>query len=551
MKQYSIDKKYIKIYSDYDVGAIEYIKKVFKNASYNSENNVWNIPVNPFNTLRLKEFIRRFNAKEFSNKNEYGDLKKVGLPTKQEVDYIKHLVESELNLKMQPRDYQYVGITYMVKHKAVINADDMGLGKTGQTIVAVELCNLFPCLVVAPANVKFNWEKEWNKWVDGRTISVIDGKNKDLNTDVVIINYEQLNKYLEELKKIKFKVLVTDEAHYIKNGKSIRSKAVRKLSKGLEFIFELSGTFILNRPEEGVHPLQVLGRFEELFGNWKRFVYKFCDAKHNGFTLDTSGSSNELLLNKILRENCYIRREKRDVAKDLPEVNKQIIEIPSTNKREFDRAKNDIVKYLQEEVSFEAAFNAVNSQYLSQINTLRKLSIEGKLKGIMSWIDDFLESSDEKLVVFGNNVAPLEELSKKYKCPLINGSTSSKDKFKIVNDFKDSKDRILFGNTKSLGTGTDGLQDASSNMLVIQLPDTPGELEQAISRLHRPPQMEPVNCFFMFSNHGIDYPMWDILQDKYYVTDAVNKGEVNTGSDIKDMNTELVKWLKSNNNVKQ
>jgi len=156
---------------------------------------------------------------------------------------------------------------------------------------------------------------------------------------------------------------------------------------------------------------------------------------------------------------------------------------------------------------------------------LKKLTIKGKIKATKQWIDDYLDSSVGKLIVAGWHTEPLVELSKHYKAGLINGSVNSFKKREMVKDFEKNDQRILFVQIKAIGTGTDGLQYASSDMLVTELPDKPAELDQLISRLDREGQDKQVNVSFLLGKNSIDELILKMLENKEFLTSLINKGE--------------------------
>ena len=115
-------------------------------------------------------------------------------------------------------------------------------------------------------------------------------------------------------------------------------------------------------------------------------------------------------------------------------------------------------------------------------------------------------------------------MATKFKCQLIAGGTSSKDKLSIVKDFQTNEDIFLFANMQSAGTGVDGLQNICSNMLIIELPWRPSDLTQTIGRLDRSGQTEAVTVSFMLSDQTVDEQMFEMLSSKEQVAEAVNKG---------------------------
>jgi SNF2 family DNA or RNA helicase len=154
---------------------------------------------------------------------------------------------------------------------------------------------------------------------------------------------------------------------------------------------------------------------------------------------------------------------------------------------------------------------------------LRRLSIEGKTKAIETYIKEWSQS-DDKLLIFGLHREPLVYLSEKFKSPLIAGGVSSKQKQKMVNDWKTSDNQFMFANIESAGTGVDGLQEVCSNMIIVELPWRPSDLWQVIGRLDRSGQKMSPNIKYLLSEDTIDMQMWDMLQDKEEVITAVNKG---------------------------
>jgi superfamily II DNA or RNA helicase len=179
------------------------------------------------------------------------------------------------------RGYQHVGISYAVQHKRLIIADSMGLGKTVESIVTVSYLRKFPVLVICPKSAKLKWQQEINLWTPGKTSVVLSGQTPYSvpQVDYVIINYDVLRFWVDALKKVKFQAIVIDEAHKLKNAKALRTKAAKKLVKKQEVIIEMTGTPIENRVNEYIELLKILGRFDELFGNWQNFVREFCAAK--------------------------------------------------------------------------------------------------------------------------------------------------------------------------------------------------------------------------------------------------------------------------------
>lgn len=526
MNTYIFTKNNIIFKFRYDKNVIQDIKALLNETSYNKMEKTWSCRKTQFNIDRLDYLFKMYGFIQADESKEFPweELKKISVITESQLQAVKDYAK-DYGFKLTPRDYQLYGVASMLNFKSCINGDAMGLGKTGQSIMSIEMANLKPALIITPASLKYNWQKEWNKWVDGANISVIDGKHKDFDADIVIINYDLLNKNSAILKKKKWASMVLDESQFIKNSKSQRSKVVRTLAKNIEYKFLLTGTAIMNRVDEIIHPLKVLNLLDSEFGGWKKFIFKYCDAHYGNYGLDITGASNILELNSELRKTCYIRRELSDVLDNIPERVDQIIEVPFTNRGKLLSIANDVVSFVEKTEGLEASLRAELAIPLVTSIKLKQYNSIGKQNGIKAWIKDFKESSDDKLLIFGCNSNSLQYLSSEFKSVLIDGSVSSKNKLKYIEDFQKSDEQLLFGNIQSLGTGVDGLQEVCSYVLFIDLPDVPSLIDQAIARLRRSGQKKVVNVYYAFAKGGIDKLMWDILSEKYEIVDAINKGD--------------------------
>jgi SWI/SNF-related matrix-associated actin-dependent regulator 1 of chromatin subfamily A len=532
---YYKDAKYWYVGFRYDERLVKEIKR-FVGAGYNPENKEWYIPFTLPTVAPLQKWLHDNGFVE--GMNYY--------PSKRVLEYQEPLAIitpedvaiacKELGFKRMPRPYQCEGIAYMINHGNCINGDDCGLGKTGQTIATLELMDAFPALVITPASVKYNWKKEWEKWNPTRTVGVVGRKKKfDENVwqnDVIIINYDILGergldkptaKFKELLKK-RWASCVMDEIHFLKSEKALRTKMAKKIVKTVPHVWGLTGTLTQNKPADLIQPFTIIRRFEDIFGSTKEFKYRYCNAKMTVFGMDCSGFSNLEELHELLRMGGYIRRNKRDVLDELPPMVEQTIDVPISNTREYRKAENNLLEYL-EKIDINKVNSAVNAPHLVMIQTLKQLSIEGKLPFITTYIKEWLEANEgEQLLVFGVHRMPLQQLAEYFKAPLIQGGVSADKKQQIVNEFSNGGHRLLFANIQSAGTGTDGLQDNCSNLVYIELPDKSTELEQANARLERMGQRNSINITYLLSPDTIDADIKEMVADKGMITGLVNKG---------------------------
>lgn len=558
MRYYYREKDYLYIGFDYRPYLVAAMKK-FK-ANYNIATKEWYIQLGLGDTLQLKGFLEE-NGFEHKKVILPRDIELVEITPSIDEDLLREMIDY-LNFPMKPRDYQIEGITYMINHGNCINGCECGLGKSAQSILYTEVLDLFPCLVICPSSVKSSWLKEWNRWNPNRSIHIIDSKdseNTDWKADVTIINYDYLYKkgkstegiklrYSRSLSK-KWGTVILDEIHLCKNPKSLRSKSVKKIvSKALK-VLALSGTLIMNRPQELINILEILGRFRELFPNLQYYLYRYCNAKKTRFGLDCSGASYTSELNEIITHYCYFRKNKRDVLKELPDIIDQIIDCSITNKKEYCKAEEDLIEYLMD-IDIDKAERAKKAEHLVKIANLKRLSLEGKLKSIEQFIKDWIEGNeDEKIIIFGTLTEPLVELSKKFKesCELVIGESTTEEKMNRVERWKKTK-QILFANIATLSTGVDGLQEVCSNMIFIEYPNGPTYLEQAISRLERMGQKNSINIYYLMSQETIDVRLKEIIDNKSRIINAVNKGiDIENVEKIESIDMELLRTYKNQN----
>lgn len=520
----------------YDPALVASVKK-FAGAGYNPQNREWYIPFSLVTVNPLKKWLEENGFKE--GMNYVPSRRVIDYEEPEEVITAEEVEQAckEIGMKRIPHPYQCEGVAYMINHGNCINGDDCGLGKTAQTIIIIELLGAFPALIVTPASVKYNWKKEWAKWMPDRKVGVIERKRKFdpavWDSDVVIINYDVLGERNMEKPTAKFKELLKkywgacalDEIHFLKSEKALRTKMAKKITKRIEHVWGLTGTLTQNKPADLIQPFKIIRRFDDIFGDTLEFKFRYCNGKQTAYGFDDSGFSNLEELHELLRMGGYIRRNKRDVLEELPPLVEQTVDVPIVNLKEYRRAESDLLAYL-EKIDIEKANNAVNAPHLVMINTLKSLSVKGKLPFMQSYIKDWLEANeDEQLVVFGVHREPLQELAKYFKAPIIQGGVSADKKQQIVNEFSQRKHRLLFANIQSAGTGTDGLQDNCSNLFYIELPDKSTDLEQTNSRLERMGQKNSINITYLLSPDTIDVEMRETVKDKSLITGVVNRGQ--------------------------
>src|SRR5688572_10833344 len=152
--------------------------------------------------------------------------------------------------------HQVEGVAFLLGRRRAILADDMGLGKTRQSIIALtESAPQGPYLVICPASIKHNWQREILAVRPDSEVSIVGPGPVPAApwAGWVIVNYDIMGKAIDALCTQTWAGIVFDEAHYLKNHTSQRSRIGRKLAEGAGpdvLVHMLTGTPLTNRPRD-------------------------------------------------------------------------------------------------------------------------------------------------------------------------------------------------------------------------------------------------------------------------------------------------------------
>ena len=432
-----------------------------------------------------------------------------------------------LKKKLYPFQAQGVAFLEHRNGKAIIG-DDMGLGKTIQALAYIHAHpELKPAIIISPAVVKYNWLKEVKGCLsDDRKAVVLEGKKAYQldNPDIIILNYDIVAGWQEYLASLSPKVLVLDECQAIMNNATIRTKAVKALAKRIPHIIPMSGTPVINRPKEIYNAIRMVE--PNLFPNFMHFANRYCDAKHNGFGWDYNGASNlEELYEKL--QGIMIRRRKEEVLTELPPKQRAVIPVALSNEKEYRKVEKDFIGWVTENKGALAAAKASNAEALAQISALRFMAAKGALKGAIEWIKDFLNDTTHKLVVFAVHKEIISAIMDEFGTDIavkIDGSVSAQKRSEIVDRFQnDPSVRLFVGNIKAAGVGI--TLTASHNVVFLELPWTPGLLDQAEDRCNRIGQKNAVNIWYLLPRDTIEERLAEMIDEKRKVITAVLDGE--------------------------
>lgn len=566
------------IHFEFDRAILDAVKKI-SGRKFNYDTKAWTVIMDTTNVSQVVHFTSSFNCFDIEEKvteriNYFLGQKEAEKQKMQQNLISSSSMAAELDVEgfkgvLMP--FQKAGVKYIIENKRVIVGDEMGLGKTIETIAAVQKSNSYPVLISCPNSLKYNWQREYSKFVD-RSVVIINS-DSDINSiskseDVYIVNYNTLVKYSKELASFNFRAVVSDESHYLKNNKAQRTKDFSSIVDKCnpELVLLLTGTLIVNRPSELISPLTILNKLNDFGGFWN-FASRYCGAHRTRFGLEMGGALNLEELHTKLRSLCYIRRNKSEVLTELPAKTRQVIELDITNRSKYNKAKDNLISYLrnekEESVDFlnsisdlsveeqkeavkkwhdDKAHGAEQAEHLVQINELKQLAIEGKMEEVKSWISDVIESG-EKLVVFAIHTKTVDELSSYFNCKKINGSVSSEDRDIAVQDFQNNPNTKLI--VLNIAAGSVGLTlTAAQKLAFVELGWTPGEHDQAEDRIHRIGQKgEAVNIYYLLGQGTIDMDIFDLIEEKRIITTAVNKGEITSKTSVSIMNELISKLL--------
>ena len=433
------------------------------------------------------------------------------------------------------RPFQRAGVAYALRQRRTFIADEQGLGKTVQALAALELDDAYPAVVVCPASIKLNWEREAHIWLPERRVAVLHGRTLGdderqdlLEADVIVVNYEILDAHLDVLGGRGLRAAVFDESHYAKQPRARRTKAAIAMAHcvaadGLKLA--LTGTPVMNRPKELVSQLRLLGRLGD-FGSGAELTRRFAsDAAHER-------------LHWNLRAHCYVRRLKSEVLPQLPEKSHETVVIEIDNEEEYRFAERDLIAWLQSQplelATLEAKVSAtLRAERLARLNYLRQLAARGKLHPALNWIADFT-ASGEPLVVFADHIEIQKAVLKRFPHALhVLGSDSATEREAAVRGFQDPDGPELI--VCSLKAGSHGITlTRASNVAFLELDWTPARLEQAEDRTHRIGQRNAVTAWYLIAPGTIDATLEGVLEAKRELIGAITDGRVDAERTVLD-----------------
>lgn len=303
------------------------------------------------------------------------------------------------------------------------------------------------------------------------------------------------------------------------------------------YLFNGGGKFMQNRlsvkavkPLPGLHDTYTL---TTTTGNYVAYGLgsKNCGARHNGFGWDFSGATHIEELHKLMTETCYLRRNKIDVLKDLPDKLYSILPMEIDNRKEYDAAANDLALWLRENGEKTKAESATRAEALVKIEVLKQLAVKGILKDVYEWIENFL-AQGQKLVLFAHHKTIINALMERFKdaAVKVDGSVSGEDRQKAVDRFQTDDSVRLFVGSRAAKEGLS--LGAASNVAFMEYPWGPGDLVQMEGRCEGLRQKGGVNIWYLVAKDTIIETICGLIDKKRKVLDQVLEGKSGEESGI-------------------
>lgn len=449
-----------------------------------------------------------------------------------------------LSLGLMPHQAQVVAAA-AAGHRTFLLADEPGLGKTAQALLAAQAADAYPLLVVSPNVVKTNWDHEVHLWTPGRRATVIhgDGDHVDAFADIVIVNYELLDRHVGWLGDLGFRGMVVDEAHFIKNKTSKRSQHILSVSERIRartarpLLMALTGTPLINDIEDFRAIWQFLGWIDDE----KPLGALMSSLETTGLTPVDQGFYSAARTSVI--DMGIVRRRKIDVAADIPA--RRVADLPV----ELDGAEGRSIRAAEAALAaklvsrYQSALRARSGDEAPEgidhvlvrrvaASELKESSAQSGVENVFTMVRrigqakaplavDYtaqLARNVGKVVFFAKHIDVMDLAEKSFtergiKHCSIRGDQTPKARAKSIDAFQNDPDvAIAVCSLMAAGVGLN-LQVAS-NLVLAELSWTDAEQTQAIDRIHRIGQDEPVTAWRIIAAHTIDSRIAELIDGK-------------------------------------
>lgn len=509
------------------------------------EKDIQNLKLHKNKAVMLEEYLKVDSLKFVKGKELVDEI----------IDKLKNVNEKDYdipkNLNAVLREYQVEGFKWFKNLSYLgfggVLADEMGLGKTIQTIAFLLSEEGKKSLIITPTSLIYNWKNEFERFAPSLKIALVhENKSErfkiisEMNDyDVLLTTYGTLRNDKENYENITFDYCIIDEGQHIKNSVAQSTKAVKDINARVKFA--LTGTPIENN----------------LLELWSIFDFVMPGYLYNGTIfkkkfIDSENSIKEL--QKYIKP-FMLRRLKKDVIKELPEKieKKYYVDLTNEQKKIYGVFVKDIKRKIE-----ESSFLENKITIFSYLTKLRQLCLdpsviienyEGGSGKIDCAIDIIKENIEEhpKIILFSQFTSVLNNIKKSFEKNdieyiYLDGNTNAKQRISIVNEFNESKKKLVF--LISLKAGGTGLNLTSADIVIHFDPWwNPSIEEQATDRTHRIGQKNVVQVFKLVSEGTIEEKILKLQDEKKSLINDVMNEDYKSGNVLGTLSEEEIKQL--------
>jgi len=435
-----------------------------------------------------------------------------------------------------PLDHQKIAIEKLAGSKRFILADDMGLGKTTSTIIAALETGAKKILIVCPASLKINWQREIANYSD-RPVFIAEGKKFSTEDDFVIVNYDILKNFHDSDAKKKdeslllqsgFDLVILDEAHMISNVQAQRTKIINSFAKKVDRVWLLTGTPMTSRPMNYYNLLNLIE--SPVAQNWKAYAIRYCQGFQ--FTAgkrkvwNVTGASNlEELRDRTSKQ--ILRRLKEDVL-DLPDkiITPVYLRLKS---KEYEDLMGEYFDWYDKNPDESSSLTV----QFSKLMKVRKVIANEKTKQTIEFAENIIDQG-KKVIIFTNFTDTLQTIYQHFgkQAVYLDGSCSNAIRQQAVDQFQnDDKVKVFVGNLKAAGVGL--TLTSAEAVIMNDLSFVPAEHAQAEDRAYRYGQKSNVLVYYPLFENTIEGAIYDILnRKKEIIRTVMGDGIVENTGDI-------------------
>jgi SWI/SNF-related matrix-associated actin-dependent regulator 1 of chromatin subfamily A len=439
-----------------------------------------------------------------------------------------------------PLEHQKEAIEKLAGSKRFILADDMGLGKTTSTIIAALETGVKKTLIVCPASLKINWQREIENYSD-RSVYIAEGKNFSTEHDFVIVNYDILKNFYDLKNKDKlpisqsnFDLIVLDEAHFISNPQAVRTKLVNSFSKKVKYLWLLTGTPMTNRPMNYFNLLSLIE--SPVAQNWIAYAIRYCGGYQfkagNRKIWNVTGATNlEELRDRTSKQ--VLRRLKTEVL-DLPD--KIITPIYLNLKsKQYEGLMGEYYDWYDKN---EDERKSLTVQF-SKLMKVRQVIAEEKIKNTIEIAENIIEQG-KKVIIFTNFTDTLNRIVEHFGkiAVKLDGSTTKPARQHAVDQFQENeKIKVFVGNVKAAGTGI--TLTAGEAVIFNDISFVPGDMSQAEDRAYRYGQKNTVSIYYPLFENTIEGIIYDMVNYKKKNIETVMGDNIDTGDFVEEIMNKI------------